>query len=109
MFQYALTLLLTLLPFAFAAPIEAQGHGDAWKYGTGGGVIGFIVLILDIIVFRKSCCPHCCLAGTKNTTSRGPPVQPPSTKQGAVVPPRIPLPHRWHDYLLAVLQPCRAQ
>merc|ERR1711964_911229 len=23
----------------------------AWKYGTGGGIIGFIVLILDIMIF----------------------------------------------------------
>ncbi|PQE25708.1 Cardiolipin synthase protein [Rutstroemia sp. NJR-2017a BBW] len=53
MFQNTLALLLQFLYFslAVAAPIEATGHGNAWKYGSGGGVIGFIVLILDIIVF----------------------------------------------------------
>jgi hypothetical protein len=26
-------------------------HGNAWKFGTGGGLLGFVVLILDILVF----------------------------------------------------------
>ncbi|KAI1844472.1 hypothetical protein JX265_010033 [Neoarthrinium moseri] len=57
MFQNALTVFfqLCLATLALAAPIAgevtATGHGDAWQYGTGGGIIGFIVLVLDIIVF----------------------------------------------------------
>ena len=55
MFQYALGLLLqlSLVAFASAAPIAAQNHGNSWQYGAGGGVVGFVVLILDIIVFSK--------------------------------------------------------
>ena len=34
--------------------ITSTSHGNAWRYGTGGGVIGFIVLVLDIIVFSTS-------------------------------------------------------
>lgn len=56
MFQIILSMLLTLglASSAVASPISAQGHGDAWQYGTGGGIIGFIVLILDIIIIRES-------------------------------------------------------
>jgi len=41
---------------ALAAPIAdetamAKAGGNAWQYGTGGGILGLIVLILDIIVF----------------------------------------------------------
>jgi len=28
-------------------------YENAWKYGTGGGVVGFIILILDIMVFME--------------------------------------------------------
>jgi len=31
--------------------MTTQNHGNAWRYGAGGGVVGFVVLILDIIVF----------------------------------------------------------
>ncbi|QSZ28815.1 hypothetical protein DSL72_003320 [Monilinia vaccinii-corymbosi] len=53
MFQNTLSLLLQFFFFAlaFAQPVEIAEHGNAWRYGTGGGVVGFIVLILDIIVF----------------------------------------------------------
>lgn len=60
MFQSALNIFLQLClaTLALAAPmageITAAGHGDAWQYGTGGGIIGFVVLVLDIIVFSKS-------------------------------------------------------
>lgn len=47
-------LQLFFAALAMAAPIEATNHGNAWKYGSGGGVVGFIVLILDIIVFSTS-------------------------------------------------------
>ncbi|ROW02169.1 hypothetical protein VSDG_02405 [Cytospora chrysosperma] len=57
MFQYAFALFLQLClaTLAFAAPlaqeVSASGANNSWQYGTGGGVIGFIVLVLDIIVF----------------------------------------------------------
>lgn len=41
---------------AIAAPIVDESlstadHGNAWQYGTGGGILGLIVLILDVMVF----------------------------------------------------------
>jgi hypothetical protein len=55
--QKTLAMLLQFLMFTLvtAAPIVTEGHhGNTWQYGAGGGVVGFIVLILDIIVFSKS-------------------------------------------------------
>lgn len=60
MFQALLTVLLqlSLAAFALAAPAgqEVSTLDNSWQYGTGGGVLGFIVLVLDIIVFSKK--PH---------------------------------------------------
>lgn len=54
MFAHFLSLLSFALMVA-AAPMNTEVvQENAWKYGTGGGVIGFIVLILDIIVFCTS-------------------------------------------------------
>jgi hypothetical protein len=50
MFQVALALLLQL-SLCMAAPITTQGTN--WQGPTGGGVIGFIVLVLDIIAWGK--------------------------------------------------------
>ncbi|KAK1993963.1 hypothetical protein LX36DRAFT_228021 [Colletotrichum falcatum] len=41
---------------AVAAPVSGptlgtEAHGNTWQYGTGGGILGFVVLVLDIIVF----------------------------------------------------------
>jgi len=45
---------LLLVSFAMAEEtVSATGHGNAWKFGTGGGVLGFVVLVLDIIVFME--------------------------------------------------------
>ncbi|KEF60293.1 uncharacterized protein A1O9_05144 [Exophiala aquamarina CBS 119918] len=44
-----LMLQLALASLATAAPVKAQSN--SWQYGTGGGIIGLIVFILDIIVF----------------------------------------------------------
>jgi len=52
MFQKVLSFLL-LASFAMAEELVTV-QSNAWKFGTGGGIIGFIVLILDIIVFSKS-------------------------------------------------------
>lgn len=60
MFQYFLALLLqlSLAALALAAPVaqevSATTAGNSWQYGTGGGVLGFIVLVLDILVFSMS-------------------------------------------------------
>ena len=56
MFAKILTLLhLSLLSLAMATEeLTTTTHGNTWKYGTGGGLIGFVVLILDIIVFSMS-------------------------------------------------------
>lgn len=50
---------LWLAFFAAAAPVAedivtASGRDNAWEYGTSGGIIGLIVLILDLIVFGTS-------------------------------------------------------
>ncbi|KAK3365544.1 hypothetical protein B0T24DRAFT_636064 [Lasiosphaeria ovina] len=47
---------LCLAALALAAPIADEtlttaGHGNSWQYGTGGGILGLIILVLDIIVF----------------------------------------------------------
>ena len=50
--MFNLFLQLCLAALCSAAPITAQ---DATiQYGAGGGVIGFIVLVLDILVWSKS-------------------------------------------------------
>jgi hypothetical protein len=58
MISAALTLLLQLWLFAVAnaAPTTtgtSYPHYHAWHYGLGGGLFGFLVLILDIIVFSE--------------------------------------------------------
>lgn len=47
----ALLLQFALASLAFAAPVTIQSN--SWQYGTGGGIIGFIVFILDVIVISK--------------------------------------------------------
>ncbi|KAF2679426.1 hypothetical protein K458DRAFT_346730 [Lentithecium fluviatile CBS 122367] len=51
MFQLALAALLqlSLALFVEAAPITTQSAN--WQGPTGGGVVGFIVLVLDIIAW----------------------------------------------------------
>ena len=51
MFQLAISALLqlSLALLADAAPITTQG--TSWQGPTGGGIVGFIVLILDIIAW----------------------------------------------------------
>ncbi|KAF2745452.1 hypothetical protein M011DRAFT_488061 [Sporormia fimetaria CBS 119925] len=52
MLQSFIGLLLQFLFFslASAAPVTTQGNNTV-GYGAGGGVVGFVVLVLDIIVF----------------------------------------------------------
>ncbi|ORY65413.1 uncharacterized protein BCR38DRAFT_457578 [Pseudomassariella vexata] len=50
----SLFLQLCLATLACAAPIADDtftATQTPWQYGTGGGVLGFLVLILDILVF----------------------------------------------------------
>jgi hypothetical protein len=54
-FVISLILQLSLFMLAEAAPITAQS-AKPWQAGTGGGIIGFIVLVLDIIAWSK-CLP----------------------------------------------------
>jgi hypothetical protein len=51
MFQFVLAALLQLSLglLVEGAPVSAQGTN--WQGPTGGGVVGFIVLILDIIAW----------------------------------------------------------
>ncbi|KAK5117278.1 hypothetical protein LTR62_005895 [Meristemomyces frigidus] len=56
MFQLSLLIHFCLAALAAAAPIangnaKVLGMNPSQQYGTGGGVLGFIVLILDIIVW----------------------------------------------------------
>lgn len=53
MIQPTLNLLLQLLfvSLVTAKELAVAGHGNAWQYGAGGGIVGFIVLVLDIMVF----------------------------------------------------------
>ena len=53
MLQSALALLLQIALVA-AAPIETATKDDILGYRIGGGVVGFILLALDIIVWCTS-------------------------------------------------------
>ncbi|KAH6706621.1 hypothetical protein DL95DRAFT_334815 [Leptodontidium sp. 2 PMI_412] len=52
-FQTVLSFIL-LAASAMAQPISTEDdHENTWKYGTASGIIGFIVLILDILASRE--------------------------------------------------------
>ena len=55
MFNDMLATLLQLSFFALAAasPINTQMESNPTGYHIGGGIAGFIVLVLDIIVWSK--------------------------------------------------------
>jgi len=119
---------LCLALLAQAAPIETAtaGHGNAWQYGTGGGILGLVVLILDVIVLSTSAIelpsvravssmdaaallmPGDALL-TATARSRGPQVQPPARIEADLGPRRLHLPHRRPAHLLPLLGPCRPQ
>jgi hypothetical protein len=55
--MFNIFLQLCLAALCYAAPIadETLSTMDATtQYGAGGGVVGFIVLVLDILVWSKS-------------------------------------------------------
>jgi hypothetical protein len=126
-------LQLFLAAIAFAAPVAIESN--AIGYGTGGGIVGLIVLVLDVLVFSKPLSP--CLSPLVPTPaffylsgyesshhanhsiytrqdlpltllshySRGPQIEPPCRPQVIVVLGRLPLPDYRNDYLLPVLEP----
>ncbi|KAL2168996.1 hypothetical protein VTG60DRAFT_6569 [Thermothelomyces hinnuleus] len=47
----SILLQLCLASIGLAAPVSTEATDNSWQYGTGGGLVGLIVLILDIIVF----------------------------------------------------------
>ena len=54
--MFSLFLQLCLAALCSAAPIADDFttlNSNATQYGTGGGIIGFIVLVLDILVWSK--------------------------------------------------------
>lgn len=55
MFQHVFTLLMQLALFtlAEASPITAKTASDPLGYQVGGGVFGFIVLVIDIIIWSE--------------------------------------------------------
>ncbi|GAO50943.1 hypothetical protein G7K_5061-t2 [Saitoella complicata NRRL Y-17804] len=54
LFTFLFTLLSSVRAEDFVDATIAAGHGNAWKYGTGGGLIGLIVFVLDVMVFSMS-------------------------------------------------------
>lgn len=63
MFKFLIAALLELSMFALAeaAPLTTQS-AKPWQAGTGGGIVGFIVLVLDIIAWSKQSPSRCCYA-----------------------------------------------
>lgn len=53
----AALLQLSFSMLAEAAPVSTMG-AQSWQAGTGGGIVGFIVLVLDIIAWSKYCHMH---------------------------------------------------
>lgn len=55
--MFNLLLQLCLAALCHAAPIADDSfsalNSNATQYGTGGGIVGFIVLVLDILVWSK--------------------------------------------------------
>lgn len=69
MFQLALAALLqlSLALFVEAAPVSVQSTG--WQGPTGGGIVGFIVLVLDIIAWGMSfTSAYCTAPGSVHST-----------------------------------------
>lgn len=52
--MFNIFLQLCLAALCSAAPLSTNSS-NATQYGTGGGIVGFIVLVLDILVW--STCP----------------------------------------------------
>ena len=118
MFNQALTILLQLSLFSLVMAEEtltAASHGNAWKYGSGGGIVGLIVLVLDVIAFSTSLIFLSYIFVLRHLRepklillprSRNPKVWPPTPQQAPLVSPRLPLPNCWPDHLLLLRTNC---
>lgn len=55
--MFSLFLQLCLAALTLAAPIDNDPtftiQADAWQYGTGGGILGFIVLVIDVLAWSE--------------------------------------------------------
>ena len=83
MFNFLLNTLLQLALFgaALAAPTTQGHHGPQnWHYGLGGGIVGFIVLVLDIIVWSASCSRYDLCTDMLIYHSRGLAIEPASSQ-----------------------------
>lgn len=109
-------LQLCFASFGLAAPVSTEALDNSWQYGTGGGLIGLVVLILDIIVFGTSMLfsfsrvnLHLMSNHDRMLTllpnSRGPQVEPHARPEAHLVPGRLPIPRYRHDRLLSLLEP----
>ena len=47
----SIILQLCLASLGLAAPVSTESLDNSWQYGTGGGLLGLVILILDVIVF----------------------------------------------------------
>ena len=124
MLQNALvpTFWLFLATIASAAPISDEPittAGNNIGYGTGGGIAGLIILILDIIVISSS--PHKLLSvllhpyngqasehpdtNPVSQNSRSIAIEPTGLPQTSLDPCRPPFPSYRHGPLLPILQP----
>ena len=52
MYMLSVFLQMLLASLVMAAPVHIESN--SWQYGTGGGIIGFIVFILDVIAIGKA-------------------------------------------------------
>lgn len=59
MFNAILPLLFSLLSRAYAAPLTAQKADGPIGLHVGGGIVGFLVLVLDVIVWSTYSPPDC--------------------------------------------------
>ncbi len=56
--QLFLAVLTAAAPAAMSIETVTVSGGNAWQYGTGGGILGLIILILDVFVFSTSRSPN---------------------------------------------------
>jgi hypothetical protein len=110
---FSILLQLGLATLGLAAPVSTQSLDNSWQYGTGGGLLGLVILVLDIIVFgMSSSIAHATLHVSRNALlasiltgdSRGFEVEPHARAEAHLVPGRLPLPRHRHDHLLSVFE-----
>lgn len=112
--MFSLFLQLCLAAFTFAAPIESDPtftiQADAWQYGTGGGILGFIVLVIDVLAWSESLWLLTQREEILTLLCSGnPQIEPPPASQDPLVCPDLhPTGRRCH-HLLALCRPSQAQ